>query len=76
MTARASGAAAVPPWAGRDGDGSVQLGSALPVHLIPATSPARTAWLRLSVGALIFLAPRSLCSKDLPPGPSCGPIRT
>jgi hypothetical protein len=42
---------------GRDGDGSVQLGSALSVHLIPAMGPARTAWLRLTIGALIFLAP-------------------
>ena len=35
---------------------SVQLGSALSVHLISAVGPAGTAWLRLSMGALIFLA--------------------
>jgi inner membrane transporter RhtA len=35
---------------------SVQLGSALSVHLITAVGPAGTAWLRLSMGALIFLA--------------------
>ncbi|MBX6723715.1 MAG: EamA family transporter, partial [Dactylosporangium sp.] len=35
---------------------SVQLGSALSVHLFPAVGPAGTAWLRLSMGALIFLA--------------------
>lgn len=35
---------------------SVQLASALSVRLIPAVGPAGTAWLRLSIGALIFLA--------------------
>ncbi|WP_120955074.1 EamA family transporter [Arthrobacter oryzae] len=35
---------------------SVQLSSALSVNLIAAVGPAGTAWLRLSVGALIFLA--------------------
>jgi inner membrane transporter RhtA len=35
---------------------SVQLGSAMSVHLIPAVGPAGTAWLRLSMGALILLA--------------------
>jgi inner membrane transporter RhtA len=34
----------------------VQLGSALSVHLISAVGPAGTAWLRLSMGALIFVA--------------------
>ncbi|WP_190273531.1 EamA family transporter, partial [Crystallibacter crystallopoietes] len=35
---------------------SVQLGSALSVGLISAVGPAGTAWLRLSMGALILLA--------------------
>jgi inner membrane transporter RhtA len=35
---------------------SVQLGSALSMELISAVGPAGTAWLRLSAGALIFLA--------------------
>ena len=35
---------------------SVQLGSALSMPLIVAVGPAGTAWLRLSMGALIFLA--------------------
>jgi inner membrane transporter RhtA len=35
---------------------SVQLGSALSVDLIDSVGPAGTAWLRLSIGALIFLA--------------------
>src|SRR3954470_1999353 len=35
---------------------SVQLGSALSVPLIDTVGPAGTAWLRLSLGALVFLA--------------------
>jgi inner membrane transporter RhtA len=35
---------------------SIQLGSALSVGLISTVGPAGTAWLRLSAGALIFLA--------------------
>jgi inner membrane transporter RhtA len=35
---------------------SVQLGSALSVDVISTVGPAGTAWLRLSMGALIFLA--------------------
>ncbi|HEX6870063.1 MAG TPA: EamA family transporter [Micromonosporaceae bacterium] len=35
---------------------SVQLGSALSAQLITTVGPAGTAWLRLSIGALIFLA--------------------
>ena len=35
---------------------SVQLGSALSVHLITAVGAAGTAWLRLSIGAVVFLA--------------------
>jgi inner membrane transporter RhtA len=47
----------VPPWAlATAAMFSVQLGSALSVDLISAVGPAGTAWLRLTVGALIFLA--------------------
>jgi inner membrane transporter RhtA len=47
----------VPPWAlALASMSSVQLGSALSVHLISSVGPAGTAWLRLSMGALIFLA--------------------
>jgi inner membrane transporter RhtA len=35
---------------------SVQLGSALSVHLISTVGPAGTAWLRLTAGSVIFLA--------------------
>ena len=35
---------------------SVQVGSALSVHLITAVGAAGTAWLRLSIGSVIFLA--------------------
>jgi inner membrane transporter RhtA len=50
---------------------SVQLGSALSVELISSVGAAGTAWLRLSMGALIFLALarppiRSLRPHDLP----------
>lgn len=49
--------AGVPPWGlALTAMLSVQLGSALSVNLIPAVGPAGTAWLRLTVGALIFLA--------------------
>ncbi|MCU1424816.1 MAG: putative integral rane protein superfamily [Microbacteriaceae bacterium] len=48
---------AVPPWAlAVAAMLSVQLGSALSVDLIDTVGPAGTAWLRLSVGAVIFLA--------------------
>ncbi|RKR13779.1 inner membrane transporter RhtA [Arthrobacter oryzae] len=47
----------VPPWGlAVAAMLSVQLSSALSVNLIAAVGPAGTAWLRLSVGALIFLA--------------------
>jgi inner membrane transporter RhtA len=47
----------VPPWAlALSAMLSVQLGSALSVPLIDTVGPAGTAWLRLSMGALIFLA--------------------
>ena len=50
---------------------SVQLGSALSVDLISSVGPAGTAWLRLSMGALIFLVIarpplRSIRTHDLP----------
>ncbi len=48
---------AVPPWAlAVAAMLSVQLGSALSVRLVESVGPAGTAWLRLSIGALIFLA--------------------
>lgn len=56
MTARQSGTA-VPPWGlAVAAILSVQLGSALSLHLISTVGPAGTAWLRLSFGAVIFLA--------------------
>lgn len=50
---------------------SVQLGSALSVQLIEQVGAAGTAWLRLSFGALLFLAVarpawRSISRRDLP----------
>lgn len=54
ISPRASG---VPPWAlALASMLSVQLGSALSVPLMASVGPAGTAWLRLSVGALLFLA--------------------
>ena len=47
----------VPPWGlAVTAILSVQLGSALSVDLIEAVGPAGTAWLRLSMGAIILLA--------------------
>jgi threonine/homoserine efflux transporter RhtA len=40
------------------------------VHLIPAMGPARTAWLRLTIGALIFLAPGAELWTDPADNPS------
>ena len=57
MIKRTSGTSPVPPWGlALASMLSVQLGSALSVHLISVVGPAGTAWLRLSVGALMFLA--------------------
>ena len=62
----------VPPWGlAVTAMLSVQLASALSVDLISAVGPAGTAWLRLSMGALVFLALarpplRSLRRGDLP----------
>jgi inner membrane transporter RhtA len=50
------GAGPVPPWAlAVAGMLSVQLGSALSVGLMDQVGAAGTAWLRLSMGALVFL---------------------
>ena len=47
----------VPPWTlAVAAMVSIQLGSALSVDLVAATGPAGTAWLRLSAGAVLFLA--------------------
>ncbi|MEF3120362.1 EamA family transporter [Kocuria flava] len=57
MTARVPSPAAVPPWGlAVAAMFSIQLGSALSVDLISTVGPAGTAWLRLSLGALVFLA--------------------
>jgi inner membrane transporter RhtA len=57
MTIRIPSTTAVPPWGlAVAAMLSIQLGSALSVDLIAAVGPAGTAWLRLSLGALIFLA--------------------
>ncbi|WP_455836253.1 EamA family transporter [Pseudarthrobacter siccitolerans] len=47
----------VPPWGlAVTAILSVQLGSALSVNMIEAVGPGGTAWLRLSMGAIILLA--------------------
>lgn len=57
MRTEASSALTVPPWGlAVAAMFSVQLGSALSVDLIDAVGPAGTAWLRLTMGAVIFLA--------------------
>jgi inner membrane transporter RhtA len=72
MTTPVRHTGAIPPWGlALTAMLSVQLGSALSVHLISAVGPAGTAWLRLSMGALIFLALarpplRSIRVGDLP----------
>lgn len=64
--------AVVPPWAMAIAAMlSIQLGSALSVGLIDQLGSAGTAWLRLCMGALIFLAIarpplRSIRRRDLP----------
>ena len=56
MSERSLGAGSVPPWTLAIGAMlSVQLGSALSVHLISTVGPGGTAWLRLTAGAVIFL---------------------
>jgi inner membrane transporter RhtA len=57
LTTRSPRSSAVPPWAlAVTAMLSVQLGSALSVGLISDVGPAGTAWLRLTMGALIFVA--------------------
>jgi inner membrane transporter RhtA len=57
MTLRATLRMLVPPWGlAVAAMLSVQLGSALSMSLISTIGPAGTAWLRLSMGALILLA--------------------
>jgi inner membrane transporter RhtA len=64
--------AAIPPWTVALGAiFSVQLSAALSVHLIAIVGAAGTAWLRLTAGALIFLALarpplREIRRRDLP----------
>ncbi len=63
---------AVPPWTlAVTAMLSVQLGSALSIGLIRDVGPAGTAWLRLSIGGLIFLGIarprlRAIRRRDLP----------
>lgn len=72
MIKPAGRASAVPPWVlAVAAMTSVQLGSALSLHLITAVGPAGTAWLRLTFGALIFLVLarpklRTVRRRDLP----------
>jgi inner membrane transporter RhtA len=55
VTRRDARAVSVPPWGlAVAAMLSVQLGSALSVDLIAIVGPAGTAWLRLTIGALIF----------------------
>ena len=57
MISRSPARSGVPPWGlALMAMLSVQLGSALSVRLISTVGPAGTAWLRLSIGALVFLA--------------------
>lgn len=57
MTRRAPFTVPIPPWGlAVTAMLSVQLGSALSVDLIEALGPAGTAWLRLSMGAVILVA--------------------
>jgi inner membrane transporter RhtA len=57
MTSGSARAVAVPPWLlAVTAMSTVQLGSALSLGLIKSAGPAGTAWLRLSIGALVFLA--------------------
>lgn len=57
MIPRQADVAAVPPWTmAVTAMLSIQLGSALSVGLVEAVGPGGTAWLRLSMGAVIFIA--------------------
>lgn len=70
MTASSKGS--IPPWALTVAAMfSIQLGSALSAGMMPTLGPIGTAWLRLSMGALILLALarpplRSLRLRDVP----------
>jgi inner membrane transporter RhtA len=56
MNQRSPGSGSIPPWTLAIGAMfSVQLGSALSVHLISTVGPGGTAWLRLTAGAVIIL---------------------
>ena len=72
MSGHRRGTDAVPAWSLAVAAGiSVQLGSALSVHLIASVGAGGTAWLRLTAGAVIFVAiarPRlhSLRRQDAP----------
>ncbi|KRE79348.1 EamA family transporter [Arthrobacter sp. Soil763] len=72
MRSPGKAAVPVPPWGlAVAAMLSVQLGSALSLDLIAAVGPAGTAWLRLSLGALILLAMvrpplRSVRRRDVP----------
>jgi inner membrane transporter RhtA len=71
-TARRRAPAGVPPWVlAVAAILSVQLGSALSVSLIATVGPAGTAWLRLGIGAVVFLGLarpplRSVRPRDVP----------
>lgn len=72
MTRPGLRAGALPPWTlALASMTAVQLGSALSVHLISAVGAAGTAWLRLSIGAVILLILvrprlRAIRRRDLP----------
>ncbi|TWE13068.1 EamA family transporter [Rudaeicoccus suwonensis] len=72
MATRTARTLPVPPWSlAVTAILSVQLGSALSIHLISKVGAAGTAWLRLSIGALVFLAVarpplRAIRRHDLP----------
>jgi inner membrane transporter RhtA len=72
MTTRTRSGTAIPPWGlAVAAMLSVQVGSALSMHLIASVGPAGAAWLRLSFGALVFLALarpplRSIRRRDVP----------
>lgn len=72
MTRHAARVGPVPPWSlAVAAMSSVQLGSALSTGLIGAIGPAGTAWLRLTIGAVILLVvarprPRSVRLRDAP----------
>lgn len=72
MSTRGRSAVTVPPWGMAVAAMlSVQLGSALSVDVVTAVGPAGAAWLRLTVGAVVFVLLarpplRSIRRRDLP----------